>query len=72
MGIYLLYKFLNYDIISNVSFAEENSDYRYRKHTDWELRYDPALNPRGELHTILDLTLFALWWGSFVLVTIWK
>jgi len=68
-----MYKFfISNEILLNISYAEEYDYRNYKRHSDWMLRYDPSLNKWGVFNTCLDVTLFALWWGSIVLATIWK
>lgn len=72
-SLYLLCNYFDCNFFYDVCYAEDD-DYnrKFRGYTAWDLRYDPSLNPHGMRNTLLDLTAFALWWGAFVLVTIWK
>lgn len=73
----ILIWYLDSDIIYNVSYAEEMVGYGKDQFgrplnaegnlaTEADLRYDPKLNPHGELWQVVDVLLFAAWWGLFL------
>ena len=69
----ILIWYMDVEIIYNVSYAEETyNNYGNNKQSEWNLRYDPALNPWGEFNQLLDLTLFAAWWAIIVASTFIK
>ena len=64
-GMYLIYKLGIYDVLFNISYAEEYNPY-LKTRSEWDIRYEDGYA------FATDLILFTAWWGIILIGALYR